>query len=384
MNVIDFLGLQVSTNADITPVGEEIARDAASLYFKSAAIDTAISYVTGALASCEVRTYDRDEEKRGVLYHLLNLRTNPNQNAAQFKAQFFYNLMYWGEALAVVVKDHLYVADGFAVDKVQFGNNMFRSVSVDGLNCGIDFSADECLYMTYDNKRSRKLIDGIYSEYAQLMSSATDSFKAAAGTKWILTVDRSPTGTREFAKKDQEEQTDPRNAMQMFMRHSNSVYRQTRGQSLEKVDVNGCSADDIIKIRKDAYESTAGIYKIPPPMIFGNMTNLNDNVDAFLTFAIKPIAKQFEEELTSKFIDAPSWGDGSRLVVDTSRIKFVDIFGIAPSISQLIGSGFSLDEMRGQIDWPLIGTDQSQEHLITRNFGPLDEVFRQLSQGGEK
>lgn len=384
MNVIDFLGLQVSTNADITPVGEEIARDAAALYFKSAAIDTAISYVTGALASSEVRTYDHDEEKRGVLYHLLNLRPNPNQNAAQFKAQFFYNLMYWGEALAVLVKDHLYVADGFAVDKVQFGNNMFRSVSVEGLNCGIDFSADECLYMTYDNKRSRKLIDGMYSEYAQLMSSATESFKAASGTKWILTVDRSPTGTREFAKKDQEEQADPKNALQMFMRKANSVYRQTRGQSLERVDVNGCSADDIIKIRKDAYESTAGIYKIPPPMIFGNMTNLNDNVDAFLTFAIKPLAKQFEEELTSKFIDAPSWGEGSRLVVDTSRIKFVDIFEIAAPIAQLVGSGFSLDEMRGQIDWPLIGTEQSQEHLITRNFGPLDEVFRELSQGGEK
>ena len=384
MNVIDFLSLQISTNADITPVGDEIARDAAALYFKAAAIDTAISYVTGALASCEIKTYDHDEEKRGVLYHLLNLRPNPNQNSAQFKAQFFYNLMYRGDALAVVVNDHLYVADGFAVDKVQFGNDVFRSVSVEGLNCGVDFSADECLYMTYGNKRSRKLIDGMYAEYAKLMTSATESFKSAAGTKWILTVERSPTGTREFAKKDQEEQADPKNALQMFMRKANSVYRQTKGQSLEKVDVGGCTADDIIKIRKDAYESTAGIYKIPPPMIFGNMTNLNENIEAFLTFAIKPLAKQFEEELTSKFIDAPSWGDGSRLVVDTSRIKFVDIFGISASISQLIGAGFSLDEVRGQLNWPLIGTEQSQEHLITRNYGPLDEVFRQITQGGEK
>ena len=383
MNVIDFLSLQISTNGDFAPVGDDIAKDAASLYFKAAAIDTAISYVTGSLASCEIKTYDHDEEKRGVLYRLLNLRPNPNQNSAQFKERFFYNLMYRGDALAVMINGNLYVADGFAIDKVQFGNNVFRSVSVEGLNCGTDFYASECLYMTYDNQRSRKLIDGMYSEYSQLMASATSSFKDAAGTKWILDVNRSPTGDQQFAKKDQKEQTDPKNALQMFMRKANSIYLQTRGQSLSKVDVSGCTADDIIKIRKDAYEATAGVFKIPPPMLFGNMTNLNENVEAFLTFSIKPLAKQFEEELTGKFIDAYSWGDGSRFVVDTSRIKFVDIFGIAPSISQLIGAGFSLDEVRGQLNWPLIGTEQSQEHLITRNYGPLDEVFRQIAQGGE-
>lgn len=383
MNVIDFLGLQVTSNSDIVPVGTDISHDSASLYFKAAAIDTAISYVTGALANCEIKTYDNDEEKRGVLYRMLNLQPNPNQNAAQFKEQFFYNLMYRGDALAVVINDNLYAADSFAIDKVPCGKNVFKSVSVEGFDCGLNFDSSECLYMTYGNKRARSLIDGMYREYSELMTSAASSFNAAAGTKWILDVARNPTKDREFAKKDQEEQADPKNALQTFMRKANSIYFQTRGQSLEKVDINGCTADDIIKIRKDAYEATAGVFKIPPPMIFGNMTNLNENVEAFLTFAIKPLAKQLEEESTGKFITALDWAKGSRLVVDTSRIKFVDIFGIAAPIANLLGSGFSLDELRDQISWPLIGTEQSQEHFITRNYSPLDELFRQISQGGE-
>ena len=96
------------------------------------------------------------------------------------------------------------------------------------------------------------------------------------------------------------------------------------------------------------------------------------------------MAALYSKELTAKFFTESEWLAGSRIQVDTSRVNHIDIFEIAAPISQLIGSGFSLDEVRDAINWPRIGTEESQEHLITRNFGALDEVLRQIAQqGGE-
>lgn len=149
--------------------------------------------------------------------------------------------------------------------------------------------------------------------------------------------------------------------------------------------MKGCPSDDLIKIRKDAFELVASIYKIPQSMLFGNMTNLDEITRVFLTFTVKPLAKQISEELTAKLFDPIEWLRRCEIVVDTSRIKYIDIFDSAASVQQLLGAGYSMDELRDYLNQPTIGTEDSQQHLITRNFGPIDEVLRQVTQeGGEK
>ena len=384
MGLLEYLGLRVRTADGPEPAAgsADVAELAANVYFKAAAVDTAVSYYTDAITKCEIKTFSGDKESKGWLYYLWNIRPNKNQNASQLKEQAIYLLLTKGEALVVPIGDFLYVADSFSIEENQLSDNVFHGVSIEGKNVDREFPASDVVYLTLGNRRARSLVDGMGEQYSSLMAAAIDGFKQGCGTKWKLVLDAPSTGDRRFAKKDEEERNDPAGPLKTFMRNANAIYLQTKGQSLEKVDVEGCSADDVVKIRKEIFELASSVYKIPPPMIFGNMTNVKDSIDSFLTFAIDPLAQQLTDELTGKHFTALEWFDGSRAVVDTSRISHIDIFEKAPAISQLIGSGFSLDEMRGQICWPLIGTDESQEHMITRNYGALDEVLRQIAQGG--
>lgn len=385
MNIIDYLSLTISKQESPVPAEGSVSLDesAAMLYFKAAAVDTAISYVTNAIASCEIKTVENGEEVNGLLYYLLNVQPNPDYNASQLIDKAIRLLMTNGEALIVPMGDYLYVADGFAVDRQSIGRTTYRSVAVDGFNVTRDYPASEAIYLSFGNRRAKHLIDGMCEQYAQLMAAAASGYKAGSGTKWILDLGQSQSGSREHVKRDEEERSDPRTMLQRFLRASNAVYFQSRGQRLDKLDIKGSPSDDIIKFRKDAFELVASIYKIPQSMLFGNMTNMGEIVDTFLTFTVSPLAKQLEVELTSKLISKTNWKKGSRIVVDTSRIKFVDIFDSAPAISQLLGAGYSMDELRKMMRQPLIGTDEAQEHLITKNYGPLDEVLRQVLIGGD-
>lgn len=386
MNVVDFLGLSIKTSKIKPAEGSAASADeAAMLYFKAAATETAIGYVANAIASCEMRVMERGQPKRGQLYRLLNVRPNPDQSAAQMWSKVIWKTMFDGESLVVPLYDSLYPADTFTKNEVSIGRTRFENVYVGKFQVLKKYWADEAIYLTFGNQNARRLIDGMYAQYAKMMDAAVSGFRNAAGTKWKLDTGMGAVGDREFGKREEEKRSDPRDALRKFMSASNSVFFQQRGQTLEKFDIKGCASDDLIKIRKDAFELVASIFRIPPPLLFGNMTNLDEIMGTFLTFTVKPLAEQMSQEQTAKLIDRLDWLKGSEIVVDSSRVKHVDIFGAASSIQQLIGAAYSIDEIREWLNQPKLNTEESQKHLITRNFGPIEEVLRQIIQeGGEK
>jgi HK97 family phage portal protein len=384
--VLDFLGLKVDVPVSEAPVaGSQAAAKAASIYFKAAAVDTAISYIAGALSNCEFKVFVDGEEERGYLYYLLNVYPNPNSNAARMWYESTYRLLLDREALIVPVRDRLYSASSWSVDPKHLGHDRFKGVVVEDRQLKKEFRAGDCVHLQYGNSRARSLVDGMYRDYAQLLGSAMTGFKHHAGGKWLLDAKAMPQGSREFQQKDDAERMDPAGRLRRFMESAESVFIQNSNmEGLSQLDPGGVGYEEVAAIRKDMFETVAGIFKIPPPLMFGNMTNIKDLTRSFLTFSLDPVAALYSKELTAKFFTESEWLAGSRIQVDTSRVNHIDIFEIAAPISQLIGSGFSLDEVRDAINWPRIGTEESQEHLITRNFGALDEVLRQIAQqGGE-
>lgn len=381
----DFLGLTIK-NARGEPISfndDSAALNAASVYFKAAAIDTAVSYISGALSKCEIKTFQNQEETRGELYHLFNFQPNPNQNAVQFMNDLITRLLLNGEALIVPLRNHLYVAQSFGVENHPLLRNAFRSVVIEEQSLKRSFLSDKVCYLKYGNNRVKDLINGIWDEYGDMMANAFNGFKQHAGNKWKLAFDAPLMGSRSQMKADDQERQDPSGPLKRFMGDANSVYIQQQGYDLTQFDpIDGVDAPEIVTIRKEQFEIVASIFKIPPTMIFGNMTNLAEITNSFLTYAVDPIADQISKEFTAKFFTPEEIARGSRVSVDTTRIQHIDIFNIAPAISALIGSGFSLDEIRDATGWPQIGSEESQEHLITRNYGPLEEVLATVAQGG--
>lgn len=386
-SIYDWLGRRLDGDkvSDVPVEGGEggVSRNAASVYFKAAAIDTAMSYIAGAISKCEFKVIIDGQIEQNRLYYLLNVRPNPNQCASQMWQQLVYRLLYTGEGLIVPVRDSLYCANGWGRERRFLREDKIESVSVEDEQLRKTFYSGGCVYLKHGNTRISSLVSGLYDDYRQLMGIAMDGFKRHAGSKYKLTLDYGPPGTRKDEQAQIKERMDPKAQLRAFVDSANSVYFQTQGQTLEQMPLSGVQASEVIEMRKEIFEVVAGIFKIPPPMLFGNMTNMGDLVNVFLTYAVDPIAKQLSDELTSKFFTEFEWLNGCGVRVDTSRVNHIDIFEIATSISALLGSGFSIDEIRGALDWPLLDTEEANKHLVTRNFGVLDEVLRQIAEGGE-
>lgn len=380
---LDFLGLKFRGEFTEDSFESSIVDRAADVYFKAAALETAIGYITGALVKSEMKTYIEGAEEKGEMYALLNVQPNPNQNASQFWNKLVSTLMLEGECLVVEMRHHLYVADSFALDERPLLRNRFQGVSIEGEQIRRSFLSDSAIHLTSGNTALRTLVNGLWQEYGDLVHYAVDGFKRGSGSKYKLTVDAMQSGSRRQADVDESERQDPTRPLKQFMTQANSTYIQHRGVDLQQLGTQGCESDAVSAMRKEIFETVATICHVPPPLIFGTMTNIGDLNNAFLTYAVDPIAEQISQEFTAKLFTPEEIAAGSSVTVDTTRISHIDIFEVASAIAQLIGAGFSLDEIRDAAKWPRIGSPESQEHLITRNFAPIDEMLHELAGGGE-
>ena len=91
-----------------------------------------------------------------------------------------------------------------------------------------------------------------------------------------------------------------------------------------------------------------------------------------LSGAIDPICDQFSEEATRKRYGYDEWQKGSYLRMDSSSIQHFDLFGQAANIEKLLGSGWSLNDIRRAAGEQPINEPWADEHLITKNIGRLD------------
>lgn len=380
MGIYDFLGLRV-TEVEMQPTaGDEAhAATAAATYFRAVALSTAISYKANALAMSTFRVYDRHEEAKDELWYALNVSPNPNQSASQFWNDFMDRLCLAGEALVVPIRKRFYVAQGFQQEIKQLGQNVFSNIQVEDSTLQRTFRADQCMYFRMTDQVQAAFVKSMLDSYAELMATAMSSYKATAGQKFNLDLERAPIGTM----KDEDDQASMlKRNIKTFIENSNSVYIQTKGQKLTPVKTeNRVEPSEISDLRREIYDSAAIAFKIPKSVMYGDMTNMGDLVNTLLTFAVDPEAKMISDELTRKNFSADEIMAGSRVSVDTSTIKHVDIFDAAPSIMQLVSSGaFTIDDILVALGREPIGDDVTSKRLLTKNLGAVEDVLRSFEQ----
>lgn len=380
MNVYDFLGLKVK-DASIEPAAgsEEHAETAAATYFRAVALSTAISYKANALAMSTFHVYERHKEVKDDLWYALNFSPNPNQNASQFWNDLMERLCFDGEALVLPIKHHFYVAQGFHQEVRQLKENVFDCITVEDSNVARAFTADKCMYFRMTDHAQAVFVKKMLDSYAELMATAMSSYKATTGQKFNLEIDRAGTGS---IKDEDDQQNMLKRNIKSFIEHSNSIYIQTRGQKLSPVKVeNKVEPSEISDLRREIYDSAAVAFKIPKSVMYGDMTNMGDLVNTLLTFGVDPEAKMIADELTRKNFTADEVKAGSRVAVDTSTIKHIDLFDAAPSIAQLLSYGaLTIDDVLIALGREPIGDDITSARLMTKNLGPIEDVLRQFSQ----
>lgn len=367
----DFLGNTKNEKGDI--VDNVIEEKVQEIYYKELAIQTAITLIANAIAKCEIKVYENNQEVKNKLYHVLNIEPNANESSSQFWHKVIEKMIYENESIVIDIDDNLYCADSYTCDEYPIKGNVYKGIVVGNLQLSKIFRSDEVLRFKLNNAHIKKLIDGLYQEYGELLSYAAKNYKKANQTKYKLAMDKVKANDENFQKTYEEV---IRKQLKDFMENDNVIYPQYTGYNLEDVSPkpNIKDSSDFRELRKDIFEIVAQAFQIPVSLMLGNITNINEIVKVFLTFRIDPIADMITEEITRKsYPGFDEWSKGNYVKVDTSTINHIDILDVAEKVDKLISSGTCcIDDIRVIIGLDPLNTEFSRQHFITKNYDTVE------------
>jgi HK97 family phage portal protein len=236
--------------------------------------------------------------------------------------------------------------------------------------------------MKLDNKNVKAIVDSLYLHYGEVISTALAAYKRTNGTKYKLLLEQYRAGDAVFEKLYNDV---IQKQLKTFIENDNAVYPQYKGLDLQEFSSKTPhKTDDIVAMRKEIFETTAQAFKIPLSMMYGNITNMNEIVKVYLSFCIDPLADMISEEFTRKYYSFDEWKAGNYIKVDTSCINHVDILEVANEVYNLVGAGFSLDELRDRLDKQKLNTEFSRTHFLSKNFVPAEDMLNsEIPKGGE-
>ena len=367
---MDFLGNAKNDKGEI--IESVIEEKIQEVYYKELAIQTAITLIANAIAKCEIKVYEKNREVKNKTYYTLNVSPNKNENSSQLWHKAIEKMVYDNESIIVEVGDGLYCVDSYSVEEYPIIGNLYKGVAIGNLQLNKTFKSEGVFRLQLNNAHIKKLIDGLYEQYGQLMSYAAKNYKKSNGTKYKLVLDQVKASDEKFQETYREV---VQKQLKDFVENENAVYLQYKGYDLQDVSpTTNKDSSDFRNLRKEMFEIVAQAFQIPVSLMLGNITNMNEIVKIFLTFCIDPIADMISEEITRKISgDYDNWIKGNYVKVDTSTINHIDILDVAEKADKLIASGTCcIDEVREIIGFDKLGTKFSQQHFITKNYDTVE------------
>lgn len=350
----DWLGNRLSE--DVEPARSATDKAATECVWMEVARRVMAGYVTSALQLCEIRfepprnPTDRDLRDSAVASYVWNVSPNPDQSAAELRAEMCERLLVTdGRALVVPVRRRgqvwLYCADGGTEPEVRPGQPaLYRQVSVQGstevLRGPLTSEQVYALDLSGIGGGWHSLMGQLDRHYDDLAQSVINATKDRNSRKWVYHMDQPMAGTKEQVDLINGQIGD---SVMPFVRGTDGVLPLYRGQSIERASADvaktaGTASADVTAIRKDMFATVAACFHMPASLLEGNVNNFSQTLSSFLTFAVDPVAEMLSQEITRSTYTREQCVAGARATVDTTTIKHVDLFDIADSAAKLVGA----------------------------------------------
>lgn len=377
-NLFNFLDKKVET-AEFEAVTYKLLEQ---LAFKELALHIGISYIANTLSKCEFKTYEDGIEVKDKLYYKLNVSPNPNNNSSQFINKIVEQCYLYGSALVAQKGDYIYCADDFVIDDANpLQENIFSNVTFNSYTMKNKLKARDVFFFQLSNDDVKFLIDNLYNQYSEVIAQALSAYKRTNATKYKMVLEQYEAGDSEFKKIYKE---CLKAQLDSFINSNNAVYPQFKGIDLQEMQGGASAKDttDIISMRKETFEVVAQALKIPLSMMYGNITNMKEIRNAFLSDCIDPFAAMISEEITRKYYTFEEWQKGCEVVVDTTCVNHIDLFEIMANVDKGISSGFvCVDETRKAAGLRELKTDFSTSYFMTKNYMPAEDMLNNLETG---
>ena len=358
-----------------------------SFYVKELAVYAATSLIANAISQSEIKVYKAGELVKDEDYFSLNIRPNPNQSASQFwhkVAEKALKARPEKGALCFIHNRHLYCADDYSIEvKRPFLGNIYSGIVVDDFQMSRKFTADQVFVFKLENTEAYHMINAWHQEYGQCVAQAMESYKDTNAKKYKLKIDGVQAGDKKFNEEFEKILKEP---LRKFTNNEAKIYVEYTGRELQEMEskTSAKNSDDTIKLIEETFKIVGKVYKVPESLMMGNITNMNDVVKAFLTFAVDPYADMIGKELTGQY-GYESWEQGNYYKVDTSTVNHVDIFDMADKIDKLISSSFAcIDEVREKAGLDRINEEWSSKHMLTKNYEFIEKMLKEGGYSSEE
>ncbi|MDW0112214.1 phage portal protein [Sporosarcina saromensis] len=352
------------------------------VFYKKLAIDSSVNLIANALVKSRFRTLEKGKIKKGNIHYLFNVKPNKNQNASEFIHEMTSNLLYDNEVLVVMLDDELYIADDWERKEFAIKENIYSKVTIRNLTLERSFNESEVFYFRLNNENILEVINGLYASYAKLLTAGMNSYKRKNSKKYFAKLGSL------FSQQDEDQDDLSEMFSEQFKKFFNAegdaLWPMQEGIELEEAgersEKDKTDSRDIRAIIDDIFDFVAMAFHIPKGLLKGDVADVSDMTDNFLTFCVNPIAELIGDEINSKMYTKDEYLEGTRLKVDTSLIKAIDITTMANAVDKFLSSGtHNPDENRDMLGLEPLNEEWSKEYYITKNY----ESSNQTARGGE-
>lgn len=372
--MFDFLFF--NRDKEIKSLAEVIAVDLDKLNMSKLAIEKAISMVAKAIAKSDILIQTDSSQKRNIEYRL-NVQPNDHECGTVFWTKVIKSLLTAQEALIIPMNNKYYRAASWQVTDSVLSERTYSNVMLNcaGANYGLyrTFQTKDVIHLRYDNSKIRLYLQSVVDQYDRTLDAVNAMIRLSNQPKYKLKID----GNMNFREKkadgtDREVTRDEYMAKIKRILESDelSILTEANGIALESLTVQtNAKAEGLAKIALTINNEVANAFDIPEAVFNGNITEKSDATNEFITYACSPVAEVINDTLTAYIVGENDYSKKcERVLVWLARFKHVDVVDSAVNLDKLRGIGFSYDELREMVGYPLLNTDFSQARALTKNY----------------
>lgn len=337
-------------------------------YLKKMALETCINFIGRTISQSDFRIMKNNTRQRNDWDYLLNVRPNTDQSAADFWQKFIYTLIDENEVLVILTDNNdLLIADSFTRDEYAVYPDVFRDVTVKDYTFQRTFRMDEVLYITYNNEKLTKFMDGMFKDYGDLFSRMLEVSLRKNQIRGTVGIDSTQS-------LDDKTQTKLQNFIDKlftsFRKNSVALVPKLKGfeyNEVSKGEDNGQSLEELSKLKRSLIDDVANILGIPNALIHGELAEYDTSIKAYVRFCIGPIIKKIQNELNAKLLEKQEYLNGHRIEVFGLTEK--DLIEQAEAVDKLVASGaFTRNEVRVLFGKERSDNAELDEFVITKNY----------------
>ena len=373
--------------ASVEITDQQVYEAVTEICLRELAFWTCVGKIANAFTKCEFRTFYEGKEIIEDEYYLWNYEPNRNQNKAEFLNKAMEKLFRENELLIVESYDgQLLVADSFTVTHNTLYGDTYSNVLVDDYQFSRNFSSTDVLHWKLNNKNVNQIIRGLYDSYSKLIDYSAKSYLKSRGSRGILDISAMAQSDKLFEEKLKKLMNE---YFKSFFSSSNAVLPLFEGYKYtdlgSKTYSEGTSRD-IKNQYDDIFDFTARGFSMPPSLAKGDVQDTSKAVEEMLTFCLDPLVCMLQQEINRKRNGKGGLRKGTRLQINTMRVKHIDMFDIAASADKLISSGiYTVNMILRALEEPKIDEEWADQHFITKNYSTIQEILEEQSKkGGEK